>query len=150
MAALTSGQYLLSREHVLASVFSNTIGMNIPHTTPLYKLYNAVQNDRFLTTSVEEMQDAMKNRGYEDQGITAYIYPDAQASCAEMVPLYRLYNSAIPDHNYVLTKPSTNSSGMTTEGYVYEGITGYVFPPADSGELNSLACCGSHLIVILR
>ncbi|KAI0794576.1 hypothetical protein C8Q74DRAFT_1194705, partial [Fomes fomentarius] len=127
-AALASGDYI--RANVIASVYSNATGPYVPNTVPLYKLFNAAQHDHLLTASAEEMQDVVKNRGYSYQGITAYIHPAAQAGCTEMVPLYRLYNPTFQEHTYELTKPSTNSStGITPEGYFYEGITGYVFPP---------------------
>ncbi|KAI0794483.1 hypothetical protein C8Q74DRAFT_1193796, partial [Fomes fomentarius] len=127
-AALVSGQYV--REIVLASVYSNTTGPNVPNAVPLYRLHSAAKTDHFLTTSFEEVQSAVNNDGYAYQGITAYVYPAPQDGCADTIPLYRQYNPKIVDHQYSPTQHDFDpSTGMNSAGYYYEGITGYVFPP---------------------
>ncbi|KAI0738624.1 hypothetical protein C8Q80DRAFT_1124751 [Daedaleopsis nitida] len=123
-AALASGKYV--REAVIAAVYSNTTGPNVPNAVPLYRLYSAGKMDHFITTSWDEVESAVNTNGYSYQGITAYAYPGPEAGCGT-VPLYRQYNPQIEDHFYSTTKPSDN---VTAEnGYFYEGITAYVFPP---------------------
>lgn len=75
------------------------------------------------------MQSAVNDNGYSYQGITAYVYPAAQAGCAGTVPLYRQYNPKIQDHQYSTAKPTSTPITGDANGYFYEGITGYVFAP---------------------
>lgn len=124
-AALATGQYV--REAVIASVYSNTTGPSVPDAIPLYKLHSVGKTDHFITTSWSEVETAVNTDGYSYQGITAYVYADAEAGCATK-PLYRQYNPTTEDHQYSLTQPeSTGVNGKN--GYFYEGITAHVFPP---------------------
>lgn len=117
------------REAVIAAVYSNTTGPSVPNAIPLYRLYSVGQSDHILTASWDEVENAVNTMGYSYQGITAYVYPEPEAGCGA-VPLYREYNPQLEDHWYGLTKLQTNGSGnAAVNGYFYEGITAYVFPP---------------------
>ncbi|TFK79207.1 hypothetical protein K466DRAFT_570374 [Polyporus arcularius HHB13444] len=109
-AALASKKYV--RSAILAAVYSNTTGSSVPGAIPLYRLYSAAKTDHFITTSWDEVETAVGGNGYEYQGITAQ------------------YNPSIEDHFYSTTKPESAKSSTTgVDGWFYEGITGYVFPP---------------------
>ena len=124
-AALASGVYV--RSAIIATVYSNTTGPNIPDAIPLYRVYSAAKTDHFITTSWDEVETAVGANGYTYQGVTAYVYPKAECGA---VPFYRQYNPSIEDHFYSTGKPaSSNSSTTGVNGWFYEGITGYVFPP---------------------
>ncbi len=124
-AALASKKYV--RSAILAAVYSNTTGSSVPGAIPLYRLYSAAKTDHFITTSWDEVETAVGGNGYEYQGITAYVYPEAECGA---VPFYRQYNPSIEDHFYSTTKPESAKSSTTgVDGWFYEGITGYVFPP---------------------
>ncbi|RDX51294.1 hypothetical protein OH76DRAFT_1417352 [Lentinus brumalis] len=124
-AALASKTYV--RSAILAAVYSNTTGSSVPGAVPLYRLYSAAKTDHFITTSWDEVETAVGGNGYEYQGITAYVYPEAECGA---VPFYRQYNPSIEDHFYSTTKPESAKSSTTgVDGWFYEGITGYVFPP---------------------
>ncbi|OSD01229.1 hypothetical protein PYCCODRAFT_1459876 [Trametes coccinea BRFM310] len=126
-AALASGQY--TREAIIASVYDASTGPSVPNAVPLYKLNSDALTDHFITTSWAEVQSSV-NAGYDYQGITAYVYPEAQSGCAGTVPLYRKYNPDIQDHQFDTAKPEpTSSGGADKSGYFYEGIAAYVFAP---------------------
>ena len=123
--ALETGVYV--RQSVLAYIYSNTTGPNIPDAIPLYRVYSAAKTDHFITTSWDEVETAVGANGYTYQGVTAYVYPKAECGA---VPFYRQYSPSIEDHFYSTKKPaSSNSSTTGVNGWFYEGITGYVFPP---------------------
>ncbi|KAI9066536.1 hypothetical protein FKP32DRAFT_1601750 [Trametes sanguinea] len=127
-AALASGQY--TRDTIIASVYDASTGPSVPNAIPLYKLHSEALTDHFITTSWAEVQSSV-NAGYDYQGVTAYVYPDAQSGCAGTVPLYRQYNPTIQDHVFGTAKPEPTSpaTGMDKDGYFDEGIAAYVFAP---------------------
>ncbi|KAI9066537.1 hypothetical protein FKP32DRAFT_1673864 [Trametes sanguinea] len=124
--ALASGQWTGSE--IIGAVYDPSTGPNVPDVIPLYGMNNVVLTDHFLTTSMNEVQESM-NLGYVYQGIIAYVYPDAQCECAPTIPLYRRYNPTILEHDYgtAAPEPTSPSTGEDPEGYVREGITGYIF-----------------------
>ncbi|KAI1784078.1 hypothetical protein LXA43DRAFT_1067087 [Ganoderma leucocontextum] len=46
-------------------------------TVPLYRMYSPKGTDHFYTTSAEERDTAVESLGYTDEGITAYVNPQA-------------------------------------------------------------------------
>ena len=48
--------------------------MQICESTPLYRSYNAANDDHFYTTSLAEHQNAVAMFGYADQGVTGYVW----------------------------------------------------------------------------
>ncbi len=127
-AMLADWRYI--RTYIIASVYSNTTGLEIPNAIPLYKLHSYEMTDHLLTTSFDEVQSAVNKHGYIYQGITAYVYPEPQVGCVETVPLYTMYNTSSVGHIYSLSKLNANSStGRDPDGYLYQGIMGYVFAP---------------------
>jgi hypothetical protein len=88
-------------------------------------MYNPSIYDHFYTTSEPERENAIRNLGYSDEGITGYIYPEP---CEFTVPLYRLYSQSATDHFYTISEAERDNAA-TNLGYSKEGIAGYVFRP---------------------
>ena len=95
---------------------------------PLYRIYDASGTDHYITTSETEVQAAVDSDGYEYQGITGYVYNQAQTDCAGTVPLYRLYKPSLPVHYYT-TNTTDEANAINADGYDDEGIAAYVFAP---------------------
>ena len=94
-----------------------------PITIALYQLYNPNATDHFYTTSLSERDNATQS-GYDEEGITAYVY---EAQLCGTVPLYRLYNPSVTDHFYT-TSEVEKENFVRDMGYSYEGIAAYVNP----------------------
>ncbi len=124
--ALEGGAYL--HENVLANVYSNSTGPRVPNAVPLYRLWSASKTDHFVTTSWDEVQSAVDSNGYEYQGVIGYAYADtsAETGCAGTKAFYRMFRPDIEVHYYTLN--SSEIQTATSKGYMYEGITAYVFP----------------------
>jgi hypothetical protein len=92
-----------------------------PGTIALYRAYNASATDHFYTTNLSELV-ASGALGYAYEGVAGYVY---SIPVTDTVPLYRYYSSRGTDHFY-----TTNFAelGGGKDGYVFEGITGYVIP----------------------
>ncbi|RDX52577.1 hypothetical protein OH76DRAFT_1345054, partial [Lentinus brumalis] len=119
--ALEGGAYL--HENVLANVYSNSTGPRVPNAVPLYRLWSASKTDHFVTTSWDEVQSAVDSNGYEYQGVIGYAYRGHQ--CGDGA-FYRMFRPDIEVHYYTLN--SSEIQTATSKGYMYEGITAYVFP----------------------
>jgi len=89
-----------------------------PGTVVLHRLYNGKRNDHLYSTSKTEGT----NVGYAYEGPVGYVY--TADSRPGLVPLHRFYNNDNVDHFYTLNR----NEGAAARGYVYEGVTCYVFP----------------------
>lgn len=69
------------------------------------------------------MQNAVKNMGYESEGITGYIFIRQEP---QTIPLYRLYSARRVDHLYTID-PAERDRVAAFGDYVDEGIAGYVY-----------------------
>ncbi|HEX2077681.1 MAG TPA: hypothetical protein VHG08_08225 [Longimicrobium sp.] len=83
--------------------------------TALYRCY-AWWNDYFLST----------DPGCEGMTIEQELGQIAVYQVAESTPLYRLYKHGSGDHFYT-TDYWEGQNAISSYGYVYEGITGYVY-----------------------
>lgn len=114
-----------------------------PTTVPLRRFYKGGPQDEHFYTTSQADADAIIPQGWVDEGIVGHIY-------AEQVPgsfaLYRLsrYNGATGDlvHRYTLS--SSVRSSLISEGFAYEGITGYVYkavrPTVAGGHIMGVRC----------
>ncbi|KAH7680121.1 hypothetical protein AAVH_41508, partial [Aphelenchoides avenae] len=67
-------------------------------TIPLYRAWKSGdRGDHFYTVSFDEWQNAVKNLGYKDQGVSGRIFANASDGTS---PLYRLFHSGVVDHFY--------------------------------------------------
>jgi hypothetical protein len=96
-----------------------------PGTVPLYRAFRPGASDHFYTTSGAERNAAIATLGYQDEGITGYVF--AAAGAAATVPLYRAYNPGSLDHFYTVSAAERDSA--VAGGYRDEGIACYVLPP---------------------
>ncbi|MBD2536703.1 hypothetical protein H6G97_48645 [Nostoc flagelliforme FACHB-838] len=92
-----------------------------PGTIPLYRAYSQSATNHFYTTNLSELV-AVGGLGYAYEGVVGYIY---SLPVTGTIPLYRYYSSKNTNHLY-----TTNFAelGNGRNGYVLEGITGYVIP----------------------
>ena len=90
--ALSSGAYFSS--DVLAYVYSNTTGWNVPNAVPPYGLDNVPETDHYLTTSWSEVESAVSSDGVEHQVSIASLAFDSQISYVavpRVEPVVHLY-----------------------------------------------------------
>lgn len=95
-----------------------------------YELYSAKRKDHFYTLSLSERTKFISN-GYESKGIAGYISPAPPHGFTSkpangLVPLYRLYSAVKTNHFYTVSKSHRDQA--IVNGYVSQGIAGYVFP----------------------
>ncbi|TFK80682.1 hypothetical protein K466DRAFT_569498 [Polyporus arcularius HHB13444] len=126
--ALESGVYV--RQAVLAYVYSNTTGPNVPGAVPFFRLGSAANTDHYITTSWDEVDSAVASNGYEYQGIVGYVFADTSAAtgCPGTVAFHRSFNPQLEDHFF--TTNVSEAAILAGEGYLDQGIAAYVFPPA--------------------
>jgi len=119
------------RKALIASgwVKDRAVGFVIPPaagTLPLYRLHIG---DRYLMTTDTGEKNNLASSGWTFDGIVGYIY----ASQVERTqPLHRLRNPATGDQLYTMS-PGERDYSTTTQGYVYENISGYLLfqPPGN-------------------
>jgi len=102
---------------------------------PLYRYYNQRYKDHFYTTNEWEIDCIVPGRegkyGYRYEGIACFVFP-TNGNERGLVPIHRYYNRENVDHAYTLNPNEfgTTVLGQTKNGYTYEGIQGYMWPPA--------------------
>ncbi|KAJ3505653.1 hypothetical protein NLJ89_g7307 [Agrocybe chaxingu] len=97
---------------------------------PLLRGYNGAWRDHFYTTSLDEMNNAVKNIGFTAEGTAAYVFLGTTGSDGT-IPFYRLFNGPHTDHFYTTTAAEVSSASRL--GYDYEGIAGYIYQNANCG-----------------
>ncbi|RPD53359.1 hypothetical protein L226DRAFT_617470 [Lentinus tigrinus ALCF2SS1-7] len=124
--ALESGVYV--RQAVLAYIYSNTTGPNVPNAVPYYRLGSAAKTDHFITTSWDEVESAVATNGYEYEGTVGYVYADtsAETGCPGTVGFWRTFDPQLEDHFY--TTNASEANAVASNGYLNQGISAYVFP----------------------
>ncbi len=126
--ALASGQYI--HEAVIASVYSNTTGPDVPNAIPLYKLHSVEKNGSFHHDLVGRGAVRRERQWVLVPGHHRIRVPSRSGWVrGDGRPLYRQYNPKIQDHQYSTAKPTSTPITGDANGYFYEGITGYVFAP---------------------
>ncbi|KAF7350006.1 hypothetical protein MVEN_01302200 [Mycena venus] len=96
-----------------------------PSTVPFYRLYLSSGVD-FYTTNTTERDIAIK-QGYAEGDPTdplTYIYP---TEICGAVPFYRIYKSS-QQATYYTTSESEKLDFIANQGYVDQGIAGYILP----------------------
>ncbi|CAA7264982.1 unnamed protein product [Cyclocybe aegerita] len=115
----------------VASDSNRTLACASPWTAvPLLRGYSGNWRDHFYTTSLDEMNNAVKNIGFTAEGTAAYVFPGTTGSDGT-IPFYRLFNGAHTDHFYTTTAGEVSSASRL--GYDYEGIAGYIYQNANCG-----------------
>lgn len=90
-------------------------------TVPLYRYRHATSGDHFFTTSLDEGNQAIARFGYISEGVCCHI---AATHLPGTTPLYRIRKGA--QHQY-LNSRGQRDWALTREGFVDEGIVGYVW-----------------------
>ena len=110
-------------------------------TVPLLRAWSQAQTDHLYTTNTTEMNTFLVN-GYTDQGVAAYILPsDTKAPTA--VPLFRLYNPRSTDH-YLTANASDRDRVISRNGYVSQGVVGFVYAHGECGTVPLRRLFGQH------
>jgi hypothetical protein len=117
--AVASGAYVA--QGIAAILYPDQQG----GTLPLYRYYNHFIGDHFYTTNKAEGDKAVASGAYVAQEITGYIYSYRQPGT---LPLYRYYDHSNGDHFYTTNKAEGDNAVASGNGYVAEGIAGYVLP----------------------
>ena len=123
-------------------VTSPTLRMVPQPRIPLYRLWSLSHfADHFYTINVNEYiqrRDFISGAApYNSQeGITGYVY---QIQMPGTGPFYRLWSPGAMDHFYTMSAAERDSA-IAVHGYVYQNISGYLWPyngtcPAGSGPL---------------
>ncbi len=94
----------------------NVSANQVSGSSPLYRLYSARWNNHFYTTSAAE-KDAAIRSGFRLDGVVGYVADSGNSA------IYRFYNPSNGDHFYT----NNESEGRNANGYVAEGITGYLY-----------------------
>ncbi|KAF8870182.1 hypothetical protein BD779DRAFT_612568 [Infundibulicybe gibba] len=96
---------------------------------PFLRAYNPTLTDHFYTTSAPELDNAVKNLGYANEGSVGRIWTTQQPGT---VPLYRLYSDSGTDHFYTTSAPERDNA-VANLGYKFESTAGFVYPAAMCG-----------------
>jgi hypothetical protein len=94
-----------------------------PALTPLRTAYNASYTDNFYTVDPQQLAIVVNNYGYSDTGILAYMEKTQQPNTK---PFKRFFKGA-PQLEHFYTAFANEESFVLANGYVYEGIEGYIY-----------------------
>lgn len=94
-----------------------------PALTPLRSAYNAQYTDNFYTVSPQELATVVNSYGYSDTGILAYMEKTPQPNTR---PFKRFFKGA-PQLEHFYTASASEESFVLANGYIYEGIEGYIY-----------------------
>lgn len=94
-----------------------------PALTPLRSAYNAQYTDNFYTVSPQELAAVVNSYGYSDTGILAYMEKTQQPNTK---PFKRFFKGA-PQLEHFYTASVSEQSFVLANGYIYEGIEGYIY-----------------------
>lgn len=96
---------------------------NVAGASAWYRLHKGGSTSDYVHTTNEQERVAVKELGYEDQGVVAYICGGDQST--QLQPIFRLWSSA--DSNHFYTTNFAERDFVLGRGYVSEGIAGYLF-----------------------
>jgi hypothetical protein len=114
-------------EGIACYVYPNQVRETIPSgTIPFFRAYSLSANNHFYTTDNSEMDVAVKNRGYKDEGTACYVHSNRIRGTA---PLYRASNSTTKDHFYTMDESEIRTA--VRNGYKDEGIECYIYKNQD-------------------
>lgn len=106
-------------EGILGYAYPSTVA----GASPWYRMHKGGATSDFVHTLSEAERNAIKELGYEDEGIVAFLCGGSQPT--ELQPLFRLWGANDMDHFY--TTNFSERDALLTKGYVSEGITGYIY-----------------------
>ncbi len=92
-------------------------------SSPWYRLHKGGSTSDYVHTISDAERQAVKELGYEEQGIVAYLCGGSQPT--ELQPIFRLWSNA--DTNHFYTTNFAERDSVLTKGYISEGIAGYIY-----------------------
>ena len=87
-------------------------------------LYRLQKSGHLYTTKSTERVNALNN-GYNDEGVIGYIFT---APATGLQPLYSWYNSKL-ELRFMSLYKDIEGPTVVAQGYIYEGVMGYVYAP---------------------
>jgi hypothetical protein len=98
-----------------------------------YRLYHPITREHLYTTDANEYA-VLGGRFWTQEGI-AYTMPRDGGSFGGAFgqPLYRLYHAGIQQHHW--TMDTNEATVLSSGGWIYEGISGYLLPTQASGSV---------------
>ncbi len=109
------------QENISFYVYDNPAVVGSETTVAWYRLYNKYSGRHHWTTSRLEY-DILGSIGWNQEGVTAYIFA---TQATNSVPLFRLYNPYSGAHHWTLD--ANEKRVLVSLGWRDEGTTGYVF-----------------------
>jgi hypothetical protein len=111
--------------------------------TPLYRLWQNDAGDHFFTTFAQGKDDAIKQWGFQDQGVACYVfssslkgYPNDMHNIENalgvpynsLVPLHQLYQAGT-NHHILAVTDEVKDGVIRQWGFEWKGLEGYVIRP---------------------
>ena len=96
-------------------------------TLPFWRFFAASVSNHFYTTSASEYSFVVSH-GFSYEGVEGYLY---SGQAAGTVPLHRLswWNWTTGDLDHYYTTSDTAKNALLGQGWTYDGVGGYVWPP---------------------
>ena len=95
-----------------------------PIWVPFYRLYKNISHDHYYTTIPSHRDDYVQQNGYSYEKIECYI-SDRNFDDPNCLPLMHLWNRINDIHFYTVYENVKDS--YISQGYTYEGITGFIY-----------------------
>jgi len=113
-----------TQEGVAFDWYSGPITLDGVDAEPMYRLYNAADQQHLWTSALNEYNTLKAVTGmWSAEGIVGYVFPTAVASSA---PLYRLIYPFAADMHLWTTNLNEINTLISQDGWTEEGIAGYV------------------------
>lgn len=96
---------------------------------PLYRYWHQLTKQHFYTANFEELRTG--SNGWVYEGVVGYVASNATCYAPGAIPLYRLHHATFGEQHLYTTNLAEKES-LERNGWVYEGITGYVLSAANS------------------
>lgn len=112
------------QENIAFYVYNSPTAIEEQTSVAWLRLYNKHSGQHHWTTSPEEYR-VLGAQGWNQEGVTAYLF---KTQVSNSMPLYRLYNRYSGAHHWTLD--ANEQRVLISLGWKDEGITGYVFQSA--------------------
>lgn len=121
-------QAALSRGYVNEGIVALVLRDSVHGTRPLRRFYKgAPQTDHYMTALPREEKLA-RARGFADRGTEGYVYRRRVPGTVPMVRLFKTGNQPLDIQHRLTTNPA-ELAALRRQGWSYERIVGYVYPP---------------------
>lgn len=108
----------------------------LPDWVPFYRAFNPVEVDHFYCSSVAHLDTAIQSN-FRFEGVEGYVslHPFEVSPPNQLLPIYRFYQdtSIIKMRCHYYTTSDSDRDDRISEGWIYEGISGYGLSLPDEG-----------------